>query len=489
MDGSLALYRHSLALLTDLYQLTMSYGYWKLGRADELAAFHLFFRRPPFGGGCTIACGLGPFVEYLRAVHFEAEDLAYLATIRGTDGQPLFEAAFLDHLGRLEWTVDIDAVPEGTAVFPHEPLVRVTGPILQCQLLETPLLNCVNFQTLIATKAARICQAAEGESVLEFGLRRAQGIDGGVSASRAAYVGGCAGTSNLLAGKLFGIPVVGTHAHSWVMLFDDDLEAFDAYARCMPNNCIFLVDTYDSLAGVRHAVAVGRRLRERGHELLGIRLDSGDLTYLSREARRMLDEAGFPNARIVGGNELDEHLIESIKHQGGQIAVWAVGTRLVTGGEDAALTGVYKLTAIRNGDTWQPRIKLSEHAVKSTTPGILQVRRFTHEGQFVADMLWDQTLGLPAESEIVDPLDPTRRRPIPPDAGHADLLVPIFRGGKLVYEVPPLGAVRARTQAQVAALHPAIRRLTNPHEYPAGLAPNLHELKTQLIVAARARRS
>jgi nicotinate phosphoribosyltransferase len=289
MDGT--------ALLTDLYQLTMAYGYWKTGRAEHESVFHLFFRKPPFGGGYTIACGLEPVIEWLQNFRFAPDDLNYLATLSGNDGKPLFERAFLDYLGRLRLSLDIDAIPEGTVVFPHQPLIRVRGPILQGQLLETALLCLVNFNTLIATKAARICAAARGEPVLEFGLRRAQGMNGALDASRSAHVGGCASTSNVLAGKRYGIPVRGTHAHSWVMSFDDELEAFEAYAQAMPNNCVFLVDTYDTLDGVRHAIDVGRKLRARGHEMVGIRLDSGDLAWLSIEARKLLDDAGFPRPR------------------------------------------------------------------------------------------------------------------------------------------------------------------------------------------------
>ena len=252
------LYKSSLGLLTDLYQLTMAYGYWKTGRHDQEAVFHLFFRKHPFGGGFTVAAGLATVVEYLEGLRFDPDDLAYLAGLRGNDEQPLFEPAFLDYLAEMRLGCDVHGMPEGTIVFPHEPLLRVTGPLLQAQLLETALLNIVNFQTLVATKAARVVLAARGEPVLEFGLRRAQGIDGALAASRAAYLGGCYATSNVLAGRLFGIPVRGTHAHSWVMCFDDELEAFRAYARAMPNNCVFLVDTYDTLDGVRHAIEVGQ---------------------------------------------------------------------------------------------------------------------------------------------------------------------------------------------------------------------------------------
>jgi len=477
----------SLALLTDLYELTMAYGYWKSGMASREAVFLHHFRKPPFGSGFTIACGLAPVIEFLERFRFAEDDLEYLGSLQGNDGHPLFERAFLDVLRDLELTCDVDAIPEGTAVFPHEPLLRVKGPLLQAQILETPLLNLINFQTLIATKAARVCLAARGEPVLEFGLRRAQGIDGAVSASRAAYAGGCAATSNVLAGRLFDIPVKGTHAHSWVLSFDSELEAFDAYARAMPNNCVFLVDTYDTLLGVRNAVEIGRRLRERGHEMVGIRLDSGDLAWLSIEARRILDEAGFPEAQILASSELDEHLIESMKLQGAQITVWGVGTRLVTGDEDPALGGVYKLTAIRApGGAWQHKVKLSEQAVKITTPGLLQVRRYGYNGEFMADMIWDELLGPPPdEPTIVDPKDMTRRREIPTGTPFRELLVPIFRQGRRVYDPPALHDVRARTLDQLDHFHLGIKRFVNPHQYPVGLELGLFDLKTQLILEAR----
>ena len=343
------MYQSALGLLTDLYQLTMAYGYWKTGCHDRQAVFHLSFRKPAFGGGFTVAAGLETVVEYMETLRFDPDDLAYLAGLRGNDGQPLFEAAFLDYLAEMRLDCDVHGMPEGTIVFPHEPLLRVTGPLLQAQLLESALLNIVNFQTLVATKAARVALAARGEPVLEFGLRRAQGIDGALAASRAAYLGGCVATSNVLAGRLFGIPVRGTHAHSWVMCFDDELEAFRAYAQAMPNNCVFLVDTYDTLNGVRHAIEVGREMRQQGHEMIGIRLDSGDLAWLSIAARRMLDEAGFPQATIVASNDLDEHLIASLKEQGATIGIWGVGTRLITAYDQPALGGVYKLAAIRDG--------------------------------------------------------------------------------------------------------------------------------------------
>lgn len=480
------LYRPPLALLTDLYQLTMAYGYWKLGRAEQEAVFHLFFRKPPFAGGYALAAGLGPALEYLQGFRFDETDIQYLGTLTGNDGEPLFEAEFLSYLADLELTVDVDAMPEGTVAFGQEPLLRVRGPILQCQLLETPLLNIINFQTLIATKASRISAAAKGEPVLEFGLRRAQGIDGALAASRAAYIGGCAATSNVLAGKLYGIPVKGTHAHSWVMSFDTEAESFERYADVMPNNCVFLVDTYDTLEGVRQAVEVGRTLRERGHEMVGIRLDSGDLAYLSIEARKILDEAGFPEAGIVASNDLDEQIIDNLKSQGAKIAVWGVGTKLATAYDQPALGGVYKLGALRNGDgTWLPKVKLSEQAIKTSIPGTLQVRRYGGTDGLIGDMIYDETTGIDDRGIIVDAKDPTRRKKIASKAAATDLLEPALRDGQVFAEVEDLEAIRKRMKENLERLHPTIRRFMNPHEYPVGLDIGLHELRNEMVQQAR----
>src|SRR5213076_286175 len=318
---------------------------------------------------------------------------------RGNDDKPLFDAGFLDHLRTLRLTCDVDAVPEGTLVFPNEPMMRVCGPISQCQLLETALLTILNFQSLIATKAARVCLAAENEAVIEFGLRRAQGMDGGLSAARAAYIGGCAGTSNLQAGQRYDIPVSGTQAHSWIMFFESETEAFQTYAKAMPNNCVFLVDTYNSLDGVRHAINVARQLRKNGHEIIGVRLDSGDCVALSIEARRMLDEAGFPKAKIVCSGDLDEFAITEMKKRGAKIDIWGVGTKLTTGQPDSALGGIYKLAAVRKpARKWCYRIKLSDDADKTSCPGSLQVRRFHRpNGKFIADAIYeiDHAIGEP----------------------------------------------------------------------------------------------
>ncbi|HLH56939.1 MAG TPA: nicotinate phosphoribosyltransferase [Verrucomicrobiae bacterium] len=473
-------------MLTDLYELTMAYAYWKSGTAGTEAVFHMSFRNAPFGSGFTVACGLGAVIDQVRRFQFHESDLAYLRTINAVDGRPLFDKGFLQFLEGLRFTGHIDAVPEGTVVFPQEPLLRVQGCLLQAQILESALLNAVNFQSLIATKAARICLAAEGEPVVEFGLRRAQGPDGALTASRAAYLGGCAGTSNVLAGQVYGIPVSGTHAHSWVMAFESELEAFKTYAEALPNNCILLVDTYDSLAGVAHAIEVGKLLRERGNDLAGIRLDSGDLAYLSIEARKLLDAAGFRDTAIYASNDLDEHIISSLKQQGARITRWGVGTKLVTSYDQPALGGVYKLSAVMGpGGSWQPRIKLSDQAAKITNPGVPQVRRFRSPKQFIADAIYDQGHPAPKRFTIVDPLDPTRRKHVPPETSFEDLLVPIFRSGKLVYRQPSLEESRQRVTHQLAMLHPGIKRFVNPHQYVAGLELGLHELKTKLVLRAR----
>jgi len=481
------LYGTNLSLLTDLYQLSMAYGYWKQGITEHEAVFNLFTRKNPFKGGYTIAAGLAYITEFLENFGFEDDDIEYLREIKGNDGKPLFEEGFLTYLKEMEFSCEVYSVPEGTVVFPQEPLVRVRGPLIQCQLIETPLLNIFNFQSLIATKAARVCQAAgPDEPVLEFGLRRAQGIDGGIAASRAAYIGGCAGTSNVLAGKLLGIPVKGTHAHSWVMSFDSELEAFEKYAEAMPNNCVFLVDTYDTLQGVRHAIQVGEKLRERGYEMAGIRLDSGDLAYLSIEARKILDEAGFENTKIVASNDLDEHIIESLHLQDSQINTWGVGTKLATAYDQAALGGVYKISAIRApGEEWKNKVKLSEQRIKISNPGVQQVRRFYGKTGFAGDMIYN-ALDFPEKGgTIVDPQDPTRRKKMPEDMPAEDLLIPIFENGKCVYQNPELPEIQQRTTAQLTQIHRSIRRFTNPHEYPVGLEKSLHVAKTQLIMQLR----
>jgi nicotinate phosphoribosyltransferase len=474
-------YRDSLALLTDYYEITMAFGYWKSGMAETEAAFHISFRENPFGGGFTVACGLERVLEYLSDFAFDASDLEYLGGIRDRKGNRMLEPEFLNYLGSLKLACDVDAVPEGTTVFPQEPILRIQGPLLQCQILESALLNILNFQSLIATKAARVVLAAGGDPVLEFGLRRAQGFDGALSASRAAYIGGCAATSNVLAGKLYGIPVAGTHSHSWVMAFDSEEEAFRQYARILPDNCIFLVDTYQTLSGVRHAAQVAQELRARGSELIGIRLDSGDLAALSQPARTILDQAGFPKAQIVASNELDETIIESLKHQGAKIDVWGVGTKLATAFDQPALGGVYKLSALRKpGGGWDDKMKISDQAAKSSTPGILQVRRFRRAGQNIGDAILEEGSCPPGECVIVDPGDSTRRENIPADAESADLLVPVVRAGKVVYPGQKLEEIRRRTAENLALFPPGIKRFIYPHRYPVGLELGLYRKKLKL---------
>ena len=485
-DGLDGVYGGSLALLTDLYQLTMACGYWKAGVADREAVFHLTFRRPPFGGGYAIAAGLGPALEYLERFRFTPDDLAYLRTLRDPANAPLFPQGFLDHLGAMRWSCTVDAIAEGALVFPHEPLVRVRGPILQAQLVETPLLTILNFQTLIATKAARVVQAARGGAVLEFGLRRAQGLDGGLAASRAAYIGGTAATSNVLAGKLFGIPVRGTHAHSWVMFHGSELEAFRAYGDALPGNCTFLVDTYATIAGIEHAITVGRELRAKGHELVGIRLDSGDLAHLSIEGRRLLDEAGFPGAKIVASNDLDEHLITNIIAQGARIDTWGVGTKLVTAYDQPALGGVYKLGASRDASgVWRDAIKLSEQPIKISNPGILQVRRLRRGDEYVGDVIFDAERGLATPLELHDLEDPLRPASPPEADGFEDLLTTVMRDGERVGPRATLDEARVRAVTDLARLSPRTRRYANPQPYPVGLDRAVHARKLELIANAR----
>lgn len=483
------LYRTSLATLTDLYQLTMAGAYHATGRDRDEAVFHLFFRRAPFGSGFTLAAGLAEVIGFLRSFRYSEQDLAYLSRLRGNAGEPLFSPDFIEHLSTLEpgLGLDLDAVPEGTVVFPFEPLLRVRGPLLAAQIVETALLNLINFPTLVATNAARVVLAAGGDPVLEFGLRRAQGPDGGLSASRAAYLGGCEATSNVLAGRLFDIPVRGTHAHSWILSFSDEQEAMDTWAEVQPQNTVMLVDTFETLDGVRRAIETGRRMRADGRELDGIRLDSGDLAYLSREARRLLDEAGFPKARIVASGDLDPETIASLREQGAAIDTWGVGTRLVTAYEQPALGGVYKLAAVRKGpqEPWRMTVKISADPLKTTVPGILGVRRFYDTaGRAAADMIYDTASETPAGETVVDPMNPRRRKSVDQSWQHEELLIPTLRGGELVTELPDLATSRARAQEQLASFHQGVLRRLNPHRYPAGLEVGLHRRREALVESA-----
>lgn len=481
------LYSGSMALLTDLYQLTMSYGYWKSGNAHKESVFNLFFRENPFNGGYTISCGLDYVLDFIENFKFTEKDIKFLAEMNGNDGCKLFHEDFLSFLANMKFECDVDAVPEGTIVFPHEPLIRVKGPIYQCQLLETPLLNMINFQSLIATKASRISLAAKDNPVLEFGLRRAQGIDGALAASRAAYIGGCSSTSNVLAGKLFDIPVSGTHAHSWIMSFDSEKEAFETYADAIPNNVVFLVDTYDTIEGLKTAIEVGTQLESNGKKLTGVRIDSGDLAYFGTKARQMLDAAGLYHTQVVASNDLDEHLITSLKIQDAKIDVWGVGTKLVTAFDQPALGAVYKLSAIRNAaGNWQHKIKLSEQAIKVNNPGIQQIRRFKKNGSFIADMIYDEPLAKDENYLMIDPIDPTKRRNFNTNnVQYEDLLKPVFRKGEKIYDSPRISEIKDYTQTQLDSCDKSILRFDNPHIYPVGLEKHLHELKTNLILNLR----
>lgn len=464
------IYNQSLALLTDLYQLTMVYGYWKAEMAEKQAVFHLHFRRWPFQGGFAMAAGLQTAIEFLQKLKFTPDDLAYLEKL------DLFEKPFLDFLSRFQFACDVDAMPEGTLVFPYEPLIRVKGPLWQAQLLESPMLNLLNFQTLIATKAARICMAAHPDPVIEFGMRRAQGIDGAISASRAAFIGGCESTSDVIAGKLFGIPIRGTHAHSWIMAFDEEKQAFEVFAKMRPKNCIMLIDTYHSIEGVKRAIQVAKSVKN--FEFAGVRLDSGDLAQLSIEIRKLLDAAGFRDTKIMASNELDEYLIRDLKQQGAKINLWGVGTHLVTGKEQPALDGVYKLSAIQNEKKeWVHKIKLSEQMAKVTNPGILQVRRFFDGTHYTADVLYDELLGV--SSNMVDPHDPSR--PKTPDGKGQDLLKPIFQKGQCVYKNPSLQEMQAHAKQELSRLKPSMKRFVNPELYVTGLEQKLYEKKMELI--------
>jgi nicotinate phosphoribosyltransferase len=465
-------------LLTDLYQLTMAYGYWKLGLHDREAVFQLFFRKNPFQGNYALACGLGTAIEFLNDYRFRPEDIAFLATLKAVNNEPLFPQDFLDYLLQLKFTCDVDAVPEGTVVFAHEPLVRIKGPLLQGQLIESTLLNIINFQTLICTKAARVCSAARGAPVLEFGMRRAQGPDGALSASRAAFIGGCEATSNVLAGKIYGIPLRGTHAHSWVTAFPDEMAAFSAYAKVMPHNCVLLVDTYDTLKGVAHAIEVGKTLRLQGDELLGIRLDSGDLAALSIKARKMLDDAGFADTLIVVSNSLDENVIEQLHEQGAKISVWGVGTHLMTAFDQPALDGVYKLSALRDEKgEWQYKIKLSEQPAKISNPGIYQVRRFLADDQALMDILYDIEMGIPEIPEMLAIAGSDKITKLNDYDASVDLLQPVFRAGACVYPQEALPEIRQRALQQVRQFLKTYAQKI----YPVGLEKSLYDLKQTLI--------
>ena len=474
----------NLTLLTDLYELTMMQGYFKHKDRNETVIFDAFYRNNPCGGGYSIAAGLEQLIAYIKELHFSPEDIRYL------DSLHLFEKDFLDYLADFHFSGDIYAIPEGTVIFPREPLVKVIAPIMEAQLVETAILNIINHQSLIATKAARVCYAARGDGIMEFGLRRAQGPDAGIYGARAAVIGGCMGTSNVLCGQLFDVPVKGTHAHSWIMSFPDEYTAFKTYADLYPSACILLVDTYDTLkSGVPNAIRVFREMRKAGIPLTfyGIRLDSGDLAYLSKKARAMLDEAGFPDAVISASNDLDEYLIESLKAQGAAITSWGVGTNLITSKDNPAFGGVYKLAAVMGQDgEFIPKIKLSENTEKVTNPGNKTIYRVYEKdsGKIKADLicLVGETFNEEDPLLLFDPLEPWKKTRLPGGSYTLrELLVPVFQKGKCCYESPKVMAIRDYCQKELSTLWDETKRFVNPHPIYVDLSQKLYDIKIALL--------
>ncbi len=474
----------SLTLLTDLYELTMMQGYFK-NNTNEVVVFDAFYRKNPNDGGFAIACGLEQVVDYIKNLKFSYDDIDYLRSL----GK--FDEDFLDYLSSFHFTGDIYAIPEGTVVFPMEPLVKVVAPIMEAQLVETAILNIINHQSLIATKAARVAFAAQGDGIMEFGLRRAQGPDAGIYGARAAMIGGCMGTSNVLTGQMFDVPVLGTHAHSWIMSFKDEYTAFKTYAELYPSACILLVDTYDTLrSGVPNAIRVFNEMKEQGIELTyyGIRLDSGDLAYLSKKARKMLDEAGFTDAVISASSDLDEYLIDSLKTQGAKITSWGVGTNLITSRDCPSFGGVYKLAAIMDEETGEfiPKIKLSENTVKITNPGNKTVFRLydKENGKILADViaLADETIDENEDLLLFDPIETWKKTML--DAGVyevRELIVPVFKKGVCVYESPKVMDIRDYCKKEQETLWDETRRLVNPHKVYVDLSDKLYNVKKQLL--------
>ena len=477
--------QRNLTLLTDLYELTMMQGYFHAENANETVIFDAFFRTNPDGNGFSIAAGLEQVIDYVKNLHFDQEDINYLRTVG------LFTEDFLVYLKTFRFTGDIYAVPEGTIVFPREPLIKVIAPIMQAQLVETAILNIINHQSLIATKASRIVHAARNDGVMEFGLRRAQGPDAGIYGARAAMIAGCIGTSNVLCGQMFDVPVKGTHAHSWIMSFPDELTAFRTYAKLYPSACILLVDTYDTLkSGVPHAIQVFKEMREAGIPLTfyGIRLDSGDLAYLSKEAKKMLDAEGFTDAVISASNDLDEHLISSLKDQGATINSWGVGTNLITSKDCPSFGGVYKLAAILDRDTGKfiPKIKLSENEEKITNPGNKTIYRiYSREShKVIADLIclvdehYDETNSL----LLFDPVATWKKTLLAPGTyTMRELLIPIFKDGVCVYESPKVMEIREYCQKEKETLWEETKRLVNPHEVHVDLSNELWHMKQQFL--------
>lgn len=476
--------RQNLTLLTDLYELTMMQGYFKNKDKNETVIFDAFYRTNPNDGGYAIAAGLEQVIQYIKNLRFAEEDIAYLASLH------MFEPAFLDYLRDFHFTGDIYAIPEGSVIFPREPLIKVIAPIMQAQLVETAILTIINHQSLIATKASRVCYAARGDGIMEFGLRRAQGPDAGIYGARAAMIGGCVGTSNVLAGQLFGVPVKGTHAHSWIMSFPDEYTAFKTYADIYPNACILLADTYDTLkSGVPNAIRVFTEMREAGIPLTmyGIRLDSGDLAYISKKARKMLDAAGFPDAIISASNDLDEYLIDSLKQQGAAITSWGVGTNLITSKDCPAFGGVYKLAAIMdaNGE-FIPKIKLSENSEKVTNPGNKTIYRIYEKdsGKIKADLIclthekWDESQPM----KLFDPVEPWKKTKLLGGTYTLrEMMVPIFQNGECCYTSPSVMEIRDICQRELSTLWDETRRLVNPHKVYVDLSQKLYDTKIKLL--------
>ena len=475
----------NLTLLTDFYELTMMQGYFQQKDANETVIFDAFYRNNPDGNGYAVCAGLQQVIEYLNNLHFTQADVDYL---RSTG---MFQEDFLDYLLHFRFSGDVYAIPEGTVVFPREPLVKVVAPIMEAQLIETALLNIINHQSLIATKAARVVYAAAGDGVMEFGLRRAQGPDAGIYGARAAMIAGCVATSNVLAGQMFDVPVSGTHAHSWIMSFPDELTAFRTYAKLYPDACILLVDTYDTLkSGIPNAIRVFTEMREAGVQLTryGIRLDSGDLAYLSKKAKKMLDAAGFSDAIISASNDLDEHLIASLKLQGAAINSWGVGTNLITSKDCPSFGGVYKLAAIKDKNTgaFIPKIKLSENAEKITNPGDKTIQRIYEKetGKIIADLicLTHESYDSRNSLLIFDPIETWKKTLLAPDSYTLrELLVPVFKNGTCVYQSPSVMEIRAYCQRELDTLWEESRRLVNPHEVHVDLSNELWHMKNQLL--------
>lgn len=476
-----------VALNTDLYELTMAQGFWESGMADAQGCFNVFFRDNPFNGGYAIACGMGQIAELVENMRFDEQSISYLSSVQAPGGGPLFKQGFLDYLRDFSMHVDVWAIPEGDVVFPREPMVRVQGPVIECQLLETALLNLVNFQTLVATKASRVVYAAEGHPVSDFGLRRAQGHDGGLTVARASYIGGCTSTSNVLAGKIYGIPVFGTHAHSWVMAFPSELEAFRAFAKSSPKNCCLLLDTYDVHQGIKNAIVVAKEMEAQGERLNAIRIDSGDLAKLSKETRAAFDEAGLPYVKISVSNDLEEYTIQSLFAQGAPIDSFGVGTKLATCDPQPSLGGVYKLSATRVGDQdpWRPVMKLSEQFYKRTIPGIQDVLRFVDaSGCPVGDMIVDASVDTGNRSSMVDIIDPVTTHRLD-GCQPRELLELVVEGGKRAKEPDAIEVAKARCKDALMHLDPATKRFLNPQTYPVGLERGLSDLRQRLAVEER----